>query len=133
MPNSRHGSGQYSGQLIYTVTGVPFHGTLQSNGANVSSFSQADIDAGRISYVNNGDAATSDAVLLSLSDGASLVSGVLFTIDVNTIPLVGLNPIDQSAFAGEVTEFTADATQHEPDRSVAGEHRRWRELQRYCR
>ncbi|MCC6413434.1 MAG: proprotein convertase P-domain-containing protein [Saprospiraceae bacterium] len=48
---------------VFTLLQTPQHGTLTLDGVALtvgSSFTQADIDAGKLAYVHNGDAATSD-------------------------------------------------------------------------
>ncbi|NIM27668.1 MAG: hypothetical protein GTO67_06110, partial [Gammaproteobacteria bacterium] len=51
-------------QIAYTVTGGPSNGRLELTtgpGVAISSFTQADIDAGRLNYVHDGSETTSDA------------------------------------------------------------------------
>jgi hypothetical protein len=47
-------------QLIYTVTSGPAYGTLFNGGSSTTQFTQADINAGAITYKENGAAVTSD-------------------------------------------------------------------------
>ena len=61
------------GQLIYTVTTAPANGQLElttAPGVAITMFTQADIDAGRVVFVHNGAAATSDSFTFTVSDGA---------------------------------------------------------------
>jgi 20S proteasome alpha/beta subunit len=57
-------------QLTYTMLTGPAHGTLLKSGAAVSSFTQADIDNGLVSYAENGTSVSSDSFSFSVSDPA---------------------------------------------------------------
>ena len=73
-------------QLIYTVTVGPVHGQLElttAPGVVIVSFTQADIDAGRLVYVNNGANSTSDSFTFTVSDGAGgMIGATAFNITV---------------------------------------------------
>ena len=78
-------------QLTYTLTTPPdiAKGSLRLNGAAIaqnSVFTQADINAGRLSYSQNGSETLTDSFVFSVSDG---VGGVLgnTTFAVNIIPV----------------------------------------------
>ena len=70
-------------QLIYTVETAPANGSLRLNGNPTPSFSQADIDAGVVTYVHNGSAANSDSFVFRVSDGTTTLAGNTFRITVN--------------------------------------------------
>jgi hypothetical protein len=53
-------------QLTYTIVSGPQHGAILDNGVPVTSFTQADIDSGRVQYVNSGDGANSDGFTFQL-------------------------------------------------------------------
>ncbi|MEM8672094.1 MAG: DUF2341 domain-containing protein, partial [Planctomycetota bacterium] len=59
--------------LTYTVTSVPANGTLSLSGFGTlglnDTFTQADIDAGNVTYDHNGSETTSDTFNFTLSDG----------------------------------------------------------------
>ena len=60
-------------QLTYTVTTVPLNGQLElttAPGVAIMSFTQADINAGRLVFVHNGAVSTSDSFTFTVSDGA---------------------------------------------------------------
>ncbi len=60
-------------QLVYTVTTSPLNGQLElttAPGVAITSFTQADIDAGRLVFVHNGAVSTSDRFTFTVSDGA---------------------------------------------------------------
>ena len=60
-------------QLIYTVTTAPLNGQLELStapGSAITTFTQADIDAGLVIFVHSGAASTSDSFTFTVSDGA---------------------------------------------------------------
>ena len=62
-----------SDQLVYTLDTAPANGTLYNNGVALSaggSFTQADIDAGLITYDHDGSQTSSDAFAFTVDDGA---------------------------------------------------------------
>ena len=70
-------------QLIYTPTS-PAHGTLTGLAAN-GTFTQDDIDQGRIEYNNNGDETASDTFDVIVSDGLDVSAPVAVTITVTPV------------------------------------------------
>ena len=61
------------GQLIYTVTTAPINGRLElttAPGMAITTFTQADIDTGRLVFIHSGAAATSDSFTFTVSDRA---------------------------------------------------------------
>jgi hypothetical protein len=85
-------------QLVYMATVAPGNGYLElaSNpGFAISSFTQADLDAGDIVYVHNGSESASDSVQLSVSDGSGgVIADFPFAISVtpvNDTPLLAVN------------------------------------------
>ncbi|MDX2231197.1 MAG: cadherin-like domain-containing protein [Leptolyngbyaceae cyanobacterium bins.349] len=90
-------------RLLYTLVAPPTtqNGSLLSNGqlliAN-STFTQADINAGRIAYQNNGSEAASDTFIFGVADGrGGTISNTTFTVNVTPVNdppvLLSLNPI----------------------------------------
>jgi hypothetical protein len=72
--------------LQYTLTTLPANGGLLLQGAALtqgSTFTQADIEAGRLSYQHDGSDTLSDTFGFDLSDGTAVSSDV-FAIQVNT-------------------------------------------------
>lgn len=93
-------SGAIPEQLTFTLAREPQHGELTLNGGRLSAaqtFSQADIDAGRLRYAHDGGETTSDGFDFSVGDGLghTLPAGTfaITVIPVNDAPLV----IDDSA------------------------------------
>ncbi|MDV6029059.1 MAG: DUF4347 domain-containing protein [Phycisphaera sp. RhM] len=68
-------------QLVYTVDAVPTNGTLYRGGVvlNVSdTFTQADLDAGLITYDHDGSETTSDSFDFTVDDGAGATTSSTF-------------------------------------------------------
>jgi Cadherin-like len=99
-----------SSQLVYTISTAPAHGTLELGGQSVATFTQADLDAGRVSYVNGGSAATTDSFTFTVSDGTASTPAATFAITVDTVPQVTLAPVSAAAFAGTQVTLTAGAS-----------------------
>jgi hypothetical protein len=57
-------------ELTYTVITAPSHGAILLNGLAAPSFTQADIDNGQVTYVENGDFAGGDSFTFQVSDPA---------------------------------------------------------------
>src|SRR5438477_562406 len=60
-------------QLLYTVTTAPLNGRLElttAPGVAITSFTQADINAGRLVFVHSGAVSTKDSFTFTVSDGA---------------------------------------------------------------
>ncbi len=76
------------GQLVYTVTGLTSNGTLRLSGTllNVNdTFTQADIDAGLVTYDHGGSETTSDAFSFSVNDGQGSASSGGFNFVVTPV------------------------------------------------
>ncbi|MDH4369438.1 MAG: Ig-like domain-containing protein, partial [Nitrospira sp.] len=73
-------------QLLYTVMTAPANGQLElttAPGVAITTFTQADIDAGRVVFVHSGAAATSDSFTFTVSDGAGgTIGATTFTFTV---------------------------------------------------
>ncbi|QPF83005.1 M10 family metallopeptidase C-terminal domain-containing protein [Bradyrhizobium genosp. L] len=71
-------------QLHYAVTSVPGHGTLMLNGAATTSFTQADVNNGLVTYHETGLGVSSDSFQYSVSNPSGATSGtVTFHINVD--------------------------------------------------
>ncbi|MCD8570511.1 MAG: cadherin domain-containing protein [Alphaproteobacteria bacterium] len=83
--------------LHYSITGTPANGHLELTtfpGAIITSFTQADIDAGILRYVHDGSETISDSFTFSVSDGAEILAGQVFNITVDPVnqgPTVATN------------------------------------------
>jgi autotransporter-associated beta strand protein len=86
-------------QIIYTVGSTPpAHGTLADGGTTLtagSSFTQADIAAGNVTYTPDGSGAASDSFTFTVSDGVQTSAAQTFTVltdpngnepPLNTVP-----------------------------------------------
>ncbi len=61
-----------AGQLTYTITSGTANGTIRRSGTALAlggSFTQADINAGLITYDHNGSETSSDSFVVSVDDG----------------------------------------------------------------
>ncbi len=72
-------------QIVYTITSGPINGTLLVAGVPSSSFSQADINAGNVTYVHDGSETLSDTIGFSVDDGLGLATLDSLAITVNPI------------------------------------------------
>ena len=76
-------------QLMYLILDLPVHGILKLDGAALGTgvlFSQADIDAGKLTYTHNGDDATSDGFTFRYGDLFGLAAGTTqFSIAITNV------------------------------------------------
>jgi hypothetical protein len=87
-------------QEAYTVVTGPTHGTLLKSGSATSSFTQADIDNGLISYHEDGTVVSADSFTFKVTDAAGNASSTAaFQINVNHGPLFAQPTTQLSAFA----------------------------------
>ncbi|MFO0947574.1 MAG: cadherin-like domain-containing protein [Planctomycetota bacterium] len=82
--------GRSASEIIYTVLKTPVNGTLLLNGVALTAgdqFSQADIDAGRLTYLHDGSETSSDAFDFEVfnTSGNELFQGT-FSISVILVP-----------------------------------------------
>jgi Cadherin-like len=91
-------------QLHFTVTTAPADGTLLLNGTATTSFTQADINNGLVSYHETvGGSATSDNFHFTITDAAGNTTGAeSFQISIEQPPMVTIPSVNVSASAGEV-------------------------------
>ena len=95
-------------ELIYTITNAPDHGTLQLRGVDLGSggtFTQDDIDEGRVQYQHDGSENHADSFEYSVRDGTNTVTGS-FAI---TILPVSDAPMQESSGGFSVAEGEASA------------------------
>ena len=55
--------------LSYTILSGPAHGTLRLAGMTTTRFTQADINAGRVTYEHDGSEFSGDSFRFSVADG----------------------------------------------------------------
>ncbi|MEZ0223397.1 MAG: cadherin-like domain-containing protein [Alphaproteobacteria bacterium] len=106
--------------LTYTLTSNPANGYLQYNtspGTAITSFTQADLEAGLVEYVHNGSETTSDSFTFIVSDLTTTLSAATFGINVNPVndaPVITNN--GASVTEGSSTIITtAKLTASDPD------------------
>lgn len=83
--------------LTYSLVSLPSDGTLRVNGATATlatTFTQADIAAGNVTYTHNGAENATDSLTFNVTDGAGQTLGnTAFTINVNAVN----DPLEQVA------------------------------------
>jgi hypothetical protein len=83
---SANETGFNSSQLIFTVTSGPSHGTLVNNSQSTVQFSQTDLNAGAISYLENGSVTSSDSFSFQVTDTSGGHTTGSFTIQIQSPP-----------------------------------------------
>ena len=74
--------------LQYTMTSGPTHGhveTSSASGSAITTFTQGDIDSGRIRYVHDHSDTTSDSFVFKVSDGVNELTNQTFNITVTPV------------------------------------------------
>ncbi|WP_165930272.1 fibronectin type III domain-containing protein [Flavobacterium sp. GT3P67] len=118
--------GATTSQLIYTITQLPARGTLKLNGTvlnNGDVFSQADINNGLLSYINDGINSNSDSFKFSIKgNNSAILGGQTFAVNICGAPIpvvanltivtgqcstTATAPTASSACAGVITGTTA--------------------------
>lgn len=77
-----------AGTLQYTVTTALTHGRLENSdspGVAISTFTQGNIDSGKIRYVHDHTDTTSDSFVFRVSDGVNQLTGQTFNITVTQV------------------------------------------------
>ncbi|WP_068493932.1 DUF4347 domain-containing protein, partial [Paramagnetospirillum marisnigri] len=114
--------------LVYTVTTLPTGGTLMKDGVPVilgNTFTQADVDANKITYTHLGGEAASDSFGFSYTDSTSTVTGGSFAITVTNVndapvmatasPTLASITEDQLTPAGTLVSALLGASVTDPD------------------
>ncbi|HEV7411993.1 MAG TPA: NF038122 family metalloprotease [Bradyrhizobium sp.] len=83
-------------QLRYTITTAPGRGALLLNGAVASSFTQADINNGLVSYRETVNGVSSDAFSFKVADAAGNTTGA-FSFQINVTPFDALEYVASNA------------------------------------
>ncbi len=94
-------------ELIYTLTAVPATGTLRLNGAVLAvsgTFTQADINAGLLTYDHNNAEAFTDGFAFTVNDAAGTSTSSTFSISIT--PVNDNDPIITSDGSGATASFT---------------------------
>ncbi|GGA24333.1 putative Ig domain-containing protein [Okeania sp. KiyG1] len=93
--------------LTYILNTNPSHGSIQVSGVNTTQFTQADLDAGLVTYIHDGSETIADSFNFELTDGVTSVTETfnLNVIPQNDIPVV-VNPIDdQTIYSRRLWNF----------------------------
>ncbi|MEZ6095181.1 MAG: cadherin-like domain-containing protein [Pirellulaceae bacterium] len=75
-------------QLVYTVDVIPVNGTLRLNGTALAAgqtFTQADIDAGLVTYDHDGSQTLSDSFDFTVDDGSGTTTSSTFNFTVSAV------------------------------------------------
>ena len=72
-------------EIVYTVTIPPANGTLLLLGVPTSSFTQADVNSGLVSYEHDGSETTIDDFDFAVDDGQGAVTSGTFAISINSL------------------------------------------------
>lgn len=120
-------------QLVYTVSALPMRGALALNGTPLllgGTFTQADVDAGLVSYTHDGSETTTDGLGLTLGDGSATLPSVMLNISVDPsndapiangatlatdedVPLTGTlggSDVDSASLTFSIVDQPADGT-----------------------
>lgn len=101
-------------QVRFTVTAAPAHGLVRRSGVPVSTFTQADINAGLVSYQHSGSGMAPDGFTFTVNDGSLTTAPATVSITVlPPEPVVTISGYDPTA--GTVT-FTGDGSTNLNDR-----------------
>jgi hypothetical protein len=82
----------FDSQLTYTIVIGPTNGTLLKNSSPTSSFTQADLDNGLITYHETASNVSSDSFTFSVSDLAGNSTGGQFQFQISTIAPLRIEP-----------------------------------------
>jgi VCBS repeat-containing protein len=89
-----------AGQIVYTLTTIPAGGTLAKSGLALAisdTFTQADVDAGLITYAHAGGESPSDSFQFTVSDGAGgTIAATSFAITVTAVNDAPANTINRT-------------------------------------
>ncbi len=104
-------------QLVYTLSAVPANGTLRLGGVALgvaATFTQADIDAGLVSYDHDGSETAADSFTFSVDDGAGAATSASFAITITPVndnaPVIGSDGGGASAALSMPENSTAVTT-----------------------
>ena len=75
-------------QLVYTLTAAPTSGQLLLDGALLAAggtFTQADVDGGKLTYAHTADVGVADSLKFTLSDGVNTLDEATFGITITPV------------------------------------------------
>ncbi|RZJ41713.1 MAG: hypothetical protein EON86_09210, partial [Brevundimonas sp.] len=101
---------QADSAIVYTITTAATNGTLYRNGVALalnSTFTQADINSGLITYVHNGGETSSASFGFSVSDGTVTVTGQTFNVTITPVDDAPVGQNDAVA-TGESAVYSGD-------------------------
>jgi hypothetical protein len=71
--------------LIFTIDTTTVNGEIQLSGTAAATFTQADINGGKLKYVHNSGETTSDRFIFTVSGGGDIISNQKFDITVTPV------------------------------------------------
>ena len=95
-------------QLVYTVDAVPTYGTLRLNGTALGlndTFTQADIDAGNVTYDHDGSQTSADSFDFTVDDGAGTSTSSTFSFTVSNVNDAPVNTVPGAQSVDEDTSL----------------------------
>ncbi|MFP4475735.1 MAG: beta strand repeat-containing protein [Desulfatibacillaceae bacterium] len=110
-------------ELVYTVTSLPTGGALELSGTPVSAngtFTQADVDSGRLCYVHGGGEQASDSFVFRLEDGDGTSRSGVFSIQVNAVNDAPALDAPEEVVTGEETPVAVAVSITDPDAANNG-------------
>ncbi|MDI1229056.1 MAG: cadherin-like domain-containing protein [bacterium] len=75
----------FAATTVFEVASGPAYGSLEIDGSSVTSFTQADLQEGRVTYVNDGGENTADSFTFSIGDGAATSAITTFNIGITPV------------------------------------------------
>ena len=100
-------------QLVYTVDAVPTYGTLRLNGTALGlndTFTQADIDAGNVTYDHDGSQTSADSFDFTVDDGAGTSTSSTFSFTVTNVNDAPVNTVPGAQSVDEDTSLAISGT-----------------------
>jgi uncharacterized delta-60 repeat protein len=117
-----------SGQIVYTITSATSNGTLRRSGIALSvgsTFTQADVDAGVVTYDHNGSETNSDSFSFSVHDGGGTASTGTFGFTITPVndntPVITSNGGGLTAAINVAENSTAVTTVTATDGDLPGQ------------
>jgi uncharacterized repeat protein (TIGR01451 family) len=106
--------------LIYLLTAAPTHGTLQLNGSPLrvnGTFTQDDVNTGKVSYTQDGSATAGDSFAFAVADGSGTSATGVFSITIlpHQADLQVGTTVSSSAAAGTDLTYTITLTNLGPN------------------
>ncbi|HBE70148.1 MAG TPA: hypothetical protein DDW52_18525 [Planctomycetaceae bacterium] len=96
-------------QLVYTVDAIPFNGTLRLGGSALSggqTFTQADVDAGNVTYDHDGSESSTDSFEFTVDDGVGSAETATFSFTITNVNDAPVNTVPGAQLSDEDTPLS---------------------------